>query len=156
MVQGSPFLFRAHWNYSVVVVIWAFAVSSFWPRLVIGVTCYRIWGTHALKRFFTFSPFQSVISWYERFTSLPFFRHLPRDEQQCVSKKNPDGPIVFSVQALLDAYATCFEPLWTLWALWILGEHRFCVVRPSRGRSAWWRHPCLVVFFPTKNMFFVQ
>ena len=37
-----------------------------------------------LNKLSFFSPFQIVISWYERFTSLPFFRHSPRPEEQCV------------------------------------------------------------------------
>ena len=57
--------------------------------LVTGATCYKIWGTHALRLSFIF--LEIVISWYGPFTSLPFFRHSPRPEEQRVSRPQPDG-----------------------------------------------------------------
>ena len=76
--SGVPFLFHAHYNYSVVVVIWAFAVSSIWTRLVIGVRCYKIWGTHpALKKHFLFFFLDS--HFVVRAIYLPsLFQPLPR------------------------------------------------------------------------------
>ena len=68
-------------------------------------------GVPTLLKLCPFSPIKIVISCYGRFSSLPFFRHSLRPEEQCVSRPQPDGSTVFDLPAMLDSCAPCFSPL---------------------------------------------
>ena len=109
------------------------------PCPVFGHALLLVWDVtgFGVPWFLKLRPFfllQIVISCYERFTSLPFFRHTIRPEEQRVSRPQPDGGTVFNQPAMLASCAPCFSALWTLWGLRILGEYRFGVVAPRRGR----------------------
>ena len=109
------------------------------PCPVFGHALLLVWDVtgFGVPSFLKLRPFfllQIVISCYEPFTSLPFFRHTLRPEEQRVSRPQPDGGTVFNQPAMLASCAPCFSALWTLWGLQILGEYRFWVVAPRRGR----------------------
>ena len=79
---------------------------------------------------------QIVNSCYGQFTFLPFFRHSPRVETLCLSRKKPHRSIAFGVQAKLVPCTAYFHGLQTLWGLWIFRSNRFWVghfVTPRRG-----------------------
>ena len=130
------------------------------PCPVFGHALLLVWDVtgFGVPSFLKLRPFfllQIVISCYERFTSLPFFRHTIRPEEQRVSRPQPDGGTVFNQPAMLASCVPCFSALWTLWGLRILGEYRFGVVAPRRGRlhggaTLSWSH-----FHTQKICFFV-
>ena len=110
-----------------------------------------------LNKLSFFSPFQIVISWYERFTSLPFSRHSPLPKEQRVSRPQPDGWIVFNLPAMLASCAPCVYALWTLWGLRILGEYRVWIgyfVTPRRGEVCMVAPPLSGSFFQTQKYVF--
>ena len=81
-------------------------------------------GVPTLLKIIHFSPLQIALSCYGRISSLPFFRHSLRPEEQCVSRPQPDGWIVFNLPAMLALCAPCVHALWTLWGLRLLGQYR--------------------------------
>ena len=80
-----------------------------------------------LLKLYIFS-LQIVISCYGRFSSLPFFRHSLRPEEQCVSRPQPDGGTVFNLPAMLASCPSCFSALWTLWGMRVLEQYRFFIL----------------------------
>ena len=88
------------------------------PCPVLGHALLLVWvvtgfGVPSFLKLRPFFLLQIVISCYERFTSLPLFRHTIRPEEQRVSRPQPDGGTVFNQPAMLASCAPCFSALWT-------------------------------------------
>ena len=155
--QGSPFHIRAHSNYFVVVAFWTFVMCVIYTYRVIGVRCCKTWAIHPVLKKHVFFLFRYS------FCHTSYLSPFPFSATTQVIKNHTRSTFNQPMKQLYFICNRCWTYSWHVsilhepcWGCHILESSGWDFWTPSRGRSAWWRHPCgmFILIFVIRSPFF--